>query len=94
MNSSAISYDFTDASGKVAFCVGGHTHADMDFTSDGGIPVIITETDSKHVRSGLTCTEGTITEFSVNAIIADYDANEIHVIRIGRGEDRTVSMTN
>jgi len=78
--------------GRVEFCIGGHTHVDADFVSAGGIPVILTECDSRYVRSGLSCTEGTITEASVNAIIADYENGKVEVIRIGRGNSRTVNL--
>lgn len=88
----ARSGDYAGCGGKVEFCVGGHTHVDADFVSDGGIPVILTECDSRYVRSGLDCIGGTITESSVNAIIADYANEVVNVIRIGRGSSRTVSL--
>lgn len=92
-----VSYDFTSCDGKIEFCIGGHTHWDYDGKSTGGIPVILVETDSKNVRSGLTCTAGTTTENSVNGIICDYDASKITIVRIGRGASRevdTVTYTN
>lgn len=84
--------EYASCTGKVEFCIGGHTHVDADFVSDGGIPVILTECDSRYVRSGLECTEGTITESSVNAIVADYANGIVNVIRIGRGSSRTVNL--
>lgn len=84
--------DFASCTGKVEFCMGGHCHVDADYASAGGIPVILTETDSRHVRSGLSCTQGTTTESAVNAIIADYTAGVVNVIRIGRGNSRTVQL--
>lgn len=84
--------DFANCKGTVEFCVGGHTHWDFDSASSSGIPIILCETDSNHVRSGLGFTEGTITEASVNGIIADYENHKIYVVRIGRGESRTVKM--
>lgn len=84
--------EFGACSGQVEFCVGGHTHVDGDFTSDGGIPVIITETDSAIVRSGLGFTQDTITEASVSAVVANYAARKVDVIRIGRGSSRTVTL--
>jgi hypothetical protein len=85
--------EFADCGGWVEFCIGGHTHWDFDSTSEGGIPVLLMETDSKHVRSGLGYTAGTTTENSVSGIIADYDAKTIKVVRIGRGASREVEMT-
>lgn len=85
--------DYADCTGWVEFCIGGHTHWDYDSTSALGIPIILVETDSQHIRSGLTFTAGTTTEASVNGIVADYDAKTVKVVRIGRGASREVEMT-
>lgn len=84
--------DYSACTGKVEFCIGGHTHKDADHVSDGGIPVILVECDSRNVRSGLACTQGTTTENSVNAIVADYLNGVVNVIRIGRGSSRIVQL--
>lgn len=84
--------EYANCGGKVEFCIGGHSHIDSSWLYEGSIPVILTECESRHVRSGLTCKEGTISESSVNAIIADYNTNKIHIIRIGRGESRVVDI--
>ena len=93
--------DFTDAKAKVEFCIGGHIHVDYDFTSDGGIPVIITTADANQNRvpdstvdSG---TIGTTTEAAVYGIIADYNDAEnikITVVGVGRGTSRVVRNSN
>ena len=83
---------YAGCKGRVEFCIGGHMHADGDFRSDEGIPVLITETDSSIIRSGLEYIPNTTSEASVNAVIADYEERMIHVIRIGRGESRTVPL--
>ena len=93
--------DFTTGcSGKVEFCIGGHIHIDHDFTSDGGIPVIITAADTNQERaSGETedCgTVGTTTESAVFGIIADYndaDSTKITVVGVGRGTSRIVRQS-
>lgn len=92
--------DFADAKGKVEFCIGGHIHVDYDIVSDGGIPIIITTSDtnqnrvpSSEVDSG---TVGTTTEAAVFGIVADYtDANntKINVIGVGRGTSRVVTAS-
>lgn len=87
-----VPFDFSDGQAQIEFCMGGHTHVDFAFRTEGGIPVILTETDSYHTR-GTSADEDSVTEASVNVIIADYDAGKIHVIRVGRGEDRIVSIT-
>lgn len=94
VDGTAVSYNFAGAVGKVEFCIGGHTHVDMDFTSTGGIPVILTEADQYEWRGGYDATQGTTGESSVNGIIADYDAKKVSVVRIGRGSGRTVSLTD
>ena len=89
--------DFTNAKGKIEFCIGGHIHVDYDFETTGGIPVIHTTADANQDRipdstvdSG---TIGTITEAAVFGIIADYndaDSTKITVVGVGRGTSRVV----
>ena len=86
--------DYASCGGKVEFCIGGHSHADGDWTTSAGIPVILVECDGSGVRSGLSITKGTITENSVNAVVADYNSSKIHIIRIGRGESRVVNISH
>lgn len=93
-NYNARSEEFAECGGWVEFCVGGHTHRDYNGASTSGIPIILVETDSEHVRSGLSYAEGTTSESSVNGIIADYDNHKIYVVRIGRGESREVEIVN
>ena len=89
--------NFADGKAKVEFCIGGHIHIDYDFKTDGGIPVIITTSDTNQDRvpdsdvdSG---TLSTITESAVYGIIADYSDSsntKITVVGIGRGTSRVV----
>ena len=91
------SQDFADGKAKVEFCIGGHIHIDYDFKTDGGIPIIITTSDTNQDRvpdsevdSG---TLSTITESAVYGIIADYSDSsntKITVVGIGRGTSRVV----
>ncbi len=84
--------DFADCGGKVEFCIGGHVHRDYVGSTTGGIPIILVETDSHHIRSEFSVKAGTTTESSVNGIIADYDNQVITVVRVGRGSGCTVSL--
>lgn len=88
--------DFSAAPGKVEFCVGGHIHVDYDFATDGGIPIILTASDTNQERSGADdedCgTLGTITESAVYGIIADYANSMITVVGIGRGTSRIIAL--
>lgn len=91
-NTSGIDYNFDSAGARVEFCIGGHTHVDFDFRTDGGIPVILNETDSYQLRGdGKSAVEEN--EASVSVVVADYSAKVIHIIRAGRGDSRTVAMS-
>lgn len=90
-NGTSFAYDFKDSLGTVEFCIGGHVHADQVHYSTGGIPIIITDTDSL-TRKGSAATLGTITEGCIDAVVADYDAKKIKLIRLGRGADRTIDI--
>lgn len=94
VNGITLAYDFTNALGMFEFCIGGNSHTDHSFITSTGIPVILTQTDGKGVVSGVTCTPGTITENSVSAVIADYSAAKIKVIRIGRGSSFEVAINH
>ena len=88
------SYNFANCDGKVEFCIGGHVHVDYDLTSAGGIPVILTASDTNQDRSTNETedsgTIGTITESAVFGIIADYNFNKITVVGVGRGGSREI----
>ncbi len=86
--------EFADCDGWVEFCIGGHVHYDYDNTTSTGIPIILVETDSYHTRGSFTSTAETTTESSVNGIVADYGNHKVHVIRVGRGESRDITVTN
>jgi hypothetical protein len=82
-------YDFSETAARVEFCIGGHTHVDFDFRTEGGIPIIITQTDSYHIRGESVDIENA-NESSVSVIVADYSSGKINIIRAGRGDDRVV----
>jgi hypothetical protein len=96
MVSTACEYDFSNAVGAVEFCIGGHIHVDYDFTSSGGIPVILTASDTNQERSSGETedsgTMGTITESAVFGIVANYETREVSVVGVGRGGSRTVAL--
>lgn len=90
-NGTVFDYDFAEALGNVEFCIGGHCHSDQVHYSSGGIPIIITDTDST-ARKGSAATLGTITEGCIDAVVADYNTRKIKLIRLGRGADRTITI--
>ncbi len=89
-------HDFSDAKGKVEFCIGGHIHVDYDFASSGGIPIILTAPDTNQERSNGdeedSGTVGTTTEAAVYGIIADYKNNKITIVGVGRGGSREIAI--
>ena len=87
-----VPYDFTNGQGEVVLCVGGHTHTDYDFRTEGGIAVMLMETDSYQVRADSLAVRQSIMEAAVSAVIVDYEAQVVRVVRIGRGEDRVFPL--
>lgn len=86
--------DYLNCKAKVEFCIGGHIHRDYVGFTDGGIPIVLVETDSSGTRGNFTHTKGTSTESSVNGIIADYNTNTLKVIRIGRGNSFETNLSS
>lgn len=84
--------EYAQCEARVEFCIGGQSHIDKELRSETGIPVITTETDSRLVRSGLSDDKGTINENAVSAVIVDYDARIIHILRVGRGQNMQISF--
>lgn len=88
----ARSGPFQGCGARVEFCIGGHLHRDYVGATPGGIPIVLCETDSKQVRSGLEYTDGTAAEAAVSGIVADYANGILSVIRIGRGSSFDVPL--
>ena len=72
-------YDFTNATGKIACIISGHTHNDALIT-DGNIPVWVT----CNMQNGGTPT--------FDVILIDYTANEMKSVRIGSGSNRILNL--
>ena len=78
---------------KVMFMLGGHVHYDYKFATDGGIPIVLTDTDSyRSVPSGVTASIDTVNEQCFDVITLDYTNNKVKCVRIGRGSDRTYDL--
>ena len=89
----STAYNFTNAEAKIEFIIGGHVHQDYDFTTTKGIPVILTECDGWDERDSATSAKkGTTTENCVYAVVADFDARQVKVINVGRGDTRTLTI--
>ncbi len=81
-----------NSKGKVEFCIGGHVHRDYVNKTEGGIPIILVETDSQEIRDIFPYDPETTSESSVSGIIADYDNKLITVVRVGRGSGGEVNL--
>lgn len=86
-NKQTVNYDFSNAAGRIELCIGGHTHVAYDTRSEGGIPVVIVNSDS--VKNPET---GTINEQSVTLAVADFKSRKLYLFVIGRGEDRIIAL--
>ena len=72
---------------EVVGIIGGHVHLDLIFATNGGIPIILIDTDSKQTFSDIGSTTGTINEQCVSVVTVDYASRKIYVTRAGRGAD-------
>ena len=71
---------------KVVAILSGHAHQDINTTTPGGIPVLLTDCDSStNVLSGRDATWGTVGENCFDVVTLDYVNNKIKTVRIGRG---------
>ena len=87
---------------KVEAMFGGHVHIDYDFKTPGGILIVLTDTDSAQTFTTYVDENdnntvkrnhiaGTITECAFDAVNINYETKTIKCVRIGRGENRTIS---
>ena len=74
-------YDFSNATGKVEFAIGGHTHLDEEFTHHG-------------IKCVLTAKAGAynVEEVTFDLCLADYTARKLECIRYGSGSNRTIDL--
>lgn len=83
----SVAYDFSGCTGRVEFWVGGHTHRDENGTL-GGIPYIITATDSYNDDN-----TGVSDVPLIDLMLADYDGRKLYTVRVGGvGEDRVIDL--
>lgn len=75
-------YNYASSTGKVEFIIGGHYHQDKNGVMNG-IPWFMT-TNVRHDE-----TLGA----SFDLVFANYDDGEVKLIRVGSGNNRTISLT-
>lgn len=94
---SGTTYDYSGKTGKCIIILCGHGHTDVDTTTDGGIPIVMTTCDrmpdlpSGVDNNGRTRTQGTDTEHAFDVVQIDKDARKVYLTRIGCGSDREFS---
>jgi len=72
----SISYDFTSATGKVRYMIGGHSHNDKIWESDATTPIPMVITANLKHLSGVTTP-------TFDLMVADYGAGVLKSVRIG-----------
>ena len=82
-----VSYDFSEAGGRIEFCIGGHIHMNLTTASEGGIPILIVISDYAETPQPKTDKEQ-----SVTMVIADYENRKLNLVAVGRGEDRCIDL--
>lgn len=75
-------YNFSSATGKVEFCIAGHSHQDANGAING-IPYVLSINAGK---------ENDVASFDL--IMVDYDNGVINCVRVGYGDDRVISLTD
>ena len=75
-------YDFTAATGKFYFILGGHKHDDVVYLLNG-IAVVMT-----------TNLQVDTSKVSFDLVLVDYATDKIHMVRVGKGDNRTISLIN
>ena len=83
---------------KVEAIIGGHVHIDCDFSTTGGIPIVLTDCDTRQTFTETSTGSGTanhalgtVNEQCFDVVTIDYTAKTIKCVRIGRGADRTIT---
>ena len=80
-----VSYDFTGCTGCMRFILSGHSHVANVAETHNGIPVIGTYNLEYYMREG-------VDKPTFDLCLADYDAGVLHMVRVGKGGDRSVTM--
>lgn len=75
-----VTYNFASATGRFYFVLGGHSHADNNYTVNS-IPVVTT------VNADV---DESVATFDL--VLVDYNANKMHMVRVGTGNSRSISI--
>ena len=80
-----------NSNAKVEAVFSGHLHADANYTTTGGIPIVLIDCDGSETNSASGASAGTINENCVDAVVINYITETIYCNRIGRGNSRTIT---
>lgn len=83
-------YDCANVKGEIVTILGGHTHYDLDWSSEKGIPIIITDSDNgrRSHNADYPYEKGTVKEQCFDVITIDYIKRTVKCVRVGRGINR------
>ena len=91
-------FNANNSNKKVEAIIGGHVHIDANFSTTGGIPIILTDCDTRQTftetshGSGVSNQAlGTVNEQCFDVITVNYTARTVKCVRIGRGNNRTIT---
>lgn len=95
-NQSSDTIDFSQSSNtsKIIACFGGHEHEDYSWTSPGGVPFILTDSDNapRTETKDFGHDAGTVGEQCFDVVTINPNAKTIKNVRIGRGIDRSFQI--
>ena len=74
-------YDYSAATGKIEFCIAGHSHQDYNDVINGITCIVTTNVLA-----------GTAMHATFDIVMADYDNDVINLVRVGNGSSRTISI--
>lgn len=91
-------FNSSNADKKVEAIFGGHVHIDCNFSTSGGIPIILTDCDARQTFTETSAgsgtanhAAGTVNEQCFDVVTIDYTSKTIKCVRVGRGSNRTIS---
>lgn len=84
-------YDFAEAKGDLACIICGHAHRDADFTTAGGVPIILTACDKNQKDDWMDALRpaGTVEEQAFDLFFLNPAERTIQTVRIGHGANRS-----
>lgn len=86
-----VTYDFSSTGAELICAICADMHVDTEYTTNGGVHIIATTTDSRQELGGLTRTVGDISEIAFDVFVFNTAEKTIDCVRFGAGESRFFS---